>query len=98
MDAAGPLRTTGMLVSPQASRADRAPRTRAKNWAACGRSQPVHVHRLRTFVPGLLKKLLQLWAGVWIGDDLFPALVAFLSQQEPREVRHLHPLGLGQLL
>src|SRR5439155_4245378 len=63
---------------------------------ACARSQPVQVHWLRTLRLGLLQKLLQLRPRGRVGDDLLPALLALLSEQEAREIRHLDPLGLGQ--
>src|SRR5687768_14499385 len=71
---------------------------RAGSSAACARSQSIHVHRLRPLRLRRPEELLELWPRLVLGDDLLPAIVGLLSQQEPREVRHLDALRLGQLL
>src|SRR5688572_3264468 len=58
------------------------------------RSSPSH----RTFGQALLQKLVELGPVFRVVDELFPALVAMVREEEARKVRHLDALGLGELL
>src|SRR5438270_13511163 len=99
MDGPGLQRRLDKPGVPPLSRAGRAPHTHARSSAGSaiswGTLQPIQVERLRALACRLLQKRIELWPGLALSDDLLPPLIALLSEQEPREIRHLDALRLG---